>query len=551
MIPPRRVPASAKPGSEPRASQRRRPDGGLSRPIDASPGIVPVAPSPAVLPWLQRQAGNAAVAKLLAPPPGSAAIQRHARGARPSMDVPRAAAELRATGPAGAAATATPAAPAAAPPAPVLAASPGPAPAVGPGGGGAAAGPAPGPGAPPPRALRNEAMTLATADSALTAAYGRVRRIVRVPVTILDHAGILRAYDDDCIARGVLYTDPRTGATRPWRRGDADPDIEGFALTDSSRIYVQSDTTLPTATAHELLHANTAADFRGAVGEAINEGATEHLAIKAVAAAGLPTVGPTGALAYPDQVTAVQQLIRVVGEDTLIAAYFGGSASLVAAYEALMPHTFATLRGTGTLDTAHMAALLVPRTAAQKIDLVRARLAAVPTEADAAAIRAICNSDAAMIPAIRAGVFADISRVVSERLDAPAAPANREVIQRVRSLPCADNAAISGILFFRVLPRITSTATAASLAEVTDFCGRDPAGVSTVRATVGPAITSLANERLNGWVSDADIDFIERLYRLPVADQASMRAVLGPRATDLWSFGQRMRLRVILASGRP
>lgn len=531
MTPQRRIRTPARTAPAPRVP-RRKPS---PTPADGArlvaPGIAPAPSAPGTILWLQHRAGNTAVSRLSFPGVmGRGPVQRHPPGFRPSIDPERAASQLQGgAGSEPAEATA--------------------APAVGPGGAGGAGGAA-APAAPRPRALRNEAMTLATAESALTRSFGRIRRIVPVPVTILDHAGILRAYDDDCIRRGVLYTDPRTGATRPWRRGDADPGIEGFALVDSSRIYVQSDTVLPTATAHELLHANTARDFRGAVGEAINEGTTEHLAIKALTAAGLPTEGPTGARAYPDQVTAVQQLIRVVGEDTLTEAYFGGAATLVSAYEALMPHTFALLRGTGSLDTAHMAALLVPRTAAQKVALIRARLATTPTAADCAAIRAICNSDAADIPAIRAGVFADINRVVTDRLDAGPSPLNREVIGMMRSLPCADRAALSGPLVFRVLPRVSDNSTGADFTAIRDLCERDPAGVPTVRAVIAPAITGLANERLNGWVSDADLDFITALYRLPVADQASMRASLGPRTSELWSLGQRMRLRVLLAGGR-
>lgn len=456
----RRIQAPARPGPRPRSAERKPAPARAAQPAAPSPDLASAAASPEAFLWLQRNIGNTALSRMALPASGSGApVQRHAPGFRPSIDPERAAAEL--SGGAGAEAAAPEAA--APPPAPVPAATP--APAIGPeGGGGGAAAPA----APRPRALRNEAMALATAEAALSRSYGRIRRIVTVPVTILDHAGILRAYDDDCIRRGVRYTDPRTGVTREWRRGDADPGIEGFALTDSSRIYVQSDTTLPTATAHELLHANTAADFRGAVGEAINEGTTEHLAIKALTAAGLPTMGPTGAQAYPGQVTAVQQLIRVVGEDTLIEAYFNGAATLVSAYEALMPHTFAALRGSGTLDTAHMAALLVPRTTAQKIALVRERLALErPEAADIAAIRAICSSDPAQIPEIR--------------------------------------------------------------------------------SAVAPRVVSLANSLLDGWVSDADLDCIDRLDRLPITDRGALQAALEPRAISLTSIGQRTRLRVILA----
>lgn len=58
----------------------------------------------------------------------------------------------------------------------------------------------------------------------------------------------------------------------------------------------------------------------------------------------------------------------------------------------------------------------------------------------------------------------------------------------------------------------------------------------------------MVNRLMDGWVSDEDLDGIERLYdNSSTADKATLRATLGPRAESLISFGQRSRLRVILA----
>ena len=413
--------------------------------------------------WLQREVGNAATSRLIgdlgnsmADPRTSRAsprpvarnrpsdfprVQRHPPGARPSIDVNAAVADLGgAAGPA-AAPPAPGAAPAAAP------AAAGPAPAVGPTTAPPTPGPAPaGGGAAPARPVGNVAMDLATAESALNASFGGVHRMVRAPIILLDKAALLAAYDNDAISRGVLFTDPATGTTRPWKKGDANPNIEGFALNDRSAIYVQKDTVLPTATAHELLHSNTATDFRGAVGEAINEGTTEYLAKKAVAAAGLPTVGPTGSLAYPTQVTAVEKLIKVVGEATLIQAYFGGAQVLVDAYEAIMPHTFAELKGAGTMSTAHMAALLVPQTVPQKVLRVLARLRDNSTAADFAGIRAICSSDPADLNAIRSAVAPRIQTLCEEHFAGWVSDADLDAIEALYHLPCAEGAPIRASL---------------------------------------------------------------------------------------------------------
>jgi hypothetical protein len=60
--------------------------------------------------------------------------------------------------------------------------------------------------------------------------------------------------------------------------------------------------------------------------------------------------------------------------------------------------------------------------------------------------------------------------------------------------------------------------------------------------------TRMVNRLLKGWVSDDDLDGIERLYNASTrADQVILRAVIAPQIQDLWSIGQRTRLRILLA----
>ena len=173
------------------------------------------------------------------------------------------------------------------------------------------------------------AMSLAGAQSILTGAFGDVHAIVPGSIQILPgRAGLWAKYDEVCIAGHI--TNPDTGVA--WAAGDAQvasPGLEGFAW--EGIVYVNADTPLVTATAHEMLHNNTAAGFRAAVGEAVNEGCTEYLAKKALTAAGVAT--PVGATAYPTQVDIVTRLISFTNEASLIASYFNGPEGLRLAYE--------------------------------------------------------------------------------------------------------------------------------------------------------------------------------------------------------------------------
>ena len=129
------------------------------------------------------------------------------------------------------------------------------------------------------------------------------------------------------------------GRLREGRRAPArSVTTEGFQW--KGVVYVNGKTTLVTATVHEMLHLNTAADFRAKVGETFNEGTTEYLARKALKASGVTVPATT---AYPDQIKLTELLIALVGEDILTKAYFEGVDSLVKAYEANGSKTWAEL----------------------------------------------------------------------------------------------------------------------------------------------------------------------------------------------------------------
>jgi hypothetical protein len=144
-------------------------------------------------------------------------------------------------------------------------------------------------------------------------------------VVLNDNAAILAKYDEVCIADNI--TNPRTGVT--WVAGDAaitNPfGLNGFAWKGT--VYINRMTTSPTTTVHEMLHLNTATGFRAAVGETINEGATQYLAIKALRAA---NVTLPASLPYAQETELTGKLVDLVGENTLIQAYFNGANTLIA-----------------------------------------------------------------------------------------------------------------------------------------------------------------------------------------------------------------------------
>jgi hypothetical protein len=204
-------------------------------------------------------------------------------------------------------------------------------------------------------ALTRGAMSLASAQKILQGQFGDVKTIVPGTIMILaDQAACSAKYDEVCIAAKLKYKG------QPWKAGDrAKMDAELHVLVQGFEwkgiVYVNGTTTLVTATAHEILHANVAAGFRAAAGETFNEGITEFLARKSLTSAGITVPAVT---AYPKEVALTAKLLPLVGEDVATNAYFAGHATLVAKYEELKgAGTWAPMKANAEkLDTAKVTA---------------------------------------------------------------------------------------------------------------------------------------------------------------------------------------------------
>jgi hypothetical protein len=177
------------------------------------------------------------------------------------------------------------------------------------------------------------AMSLAGAQKILQGQFGGTKDIVPGTIVMLaNQAACSAKYDEVCMASGVKRPDGSDWAAGDCAKDDAAAGVqtEGFAW--AGVVYVNGETTLVTATAHEILHNNTAPAYRGAVGETINEGTTEIFARRALKSAGVKVPSVT---AYPDQVRMTEKLEKLVGGATLVNAYFSGPATLVDKFEEL------------------------------------------------------------------------------------------------------------------------------------------------------------------------------------------------------------------------
>ena len=187
----------------------------------------------------------------------------------------------------------------------------------------------PGPTATPPPVPTVRALSLARAQSILGTSYGSVHRIAPGTIVMLaDNAAAWAQYDRTSVGRTNIYVTPR----RPWRNGDAQAafprGLNGFQ--DGGTVYVNQGSAVETTTPHEMLHLNTAAGFRSAVGETINEGATQYLTVKALRDASITVPSP---LPYAQETSLVTDLVAVVTESTLTQAYFGGASTLITAFD--------------------------------------------------------------------------------------------------------------------------------------------------------------------------------------------------------------------------
>jgi len=177
----------------------------------------------------------------------------------------------------------------------------------------------------PPAPATSKVMNLAKAEEVLNKSYGTTKKMVPGKIVILaDREAIWKQYDENNKGRQNPYNE-----NKPWADGDAKkyiPGLDGFATKSLGTVYVNEQTTLATATAHEMLHNNTEAGFRAAVGETINEGATEYLALKALKDSSVPLMSGR---AYPNEVAFVTKLAKLVTEPILIDAYFNGALKLI------------------------------------------------------------------------------------------------------------------------------------------------------------------------------------------------------------------------------
>jgi hypothetical protein len=172
-------------------------------------------------------------------------------------------------------------------------------------------------------------MELSRGQEVLQAAFGTVHTIVPGNIVVLDNnEAIWERYDQVSRGRNNIYVTPN----RTWQDGDARAafplGLNGFA--DAGTVYINRMTTSPTTTVHEMLHLNTAAGYRRAVGETVNEGTTQYLAIKALRQA---NVALPASLPYAQETELAGHLARLVGEDIVIQAYFGGANTLIDAVD--------------------------------------------------------------------------------------------------------------------------------------------------------------------------------------------------------------------------
>lgn len=250
-----------------------------------SPAPQTVALSRTALLYLQRRAGNAAVSQL---------VQRHTEGAGLSVIGGKETADealLTETAPEG----------------PAPAETPAPAPAA------------------------HAYLDLATAQSVLQTAYGTVHRIVPGNIQFLaDHAAGWAKYDELCIAGNVRNT--FVTPNRPWQAGDAQAryplGLNGFAWPPGPHgtSYIVQSSAQSTTTPHEMLHLNTAAGFRDAMGDPLNEGCTQYLALKALSLSGIAAPANPS---YPEETELVRKLVALIGgEGLVIDAYFNGGAAI-------------------------------------------------------------------------------------------------------------------------------------------------------------------------------------------------------------------------------
>ena len=154
-------------------------------------------------------------------------------------------------------------------------------------------------------------MDLASGEKVLSNAFGAVKKIVPGKIELLAQADFQVAYDKIYGAGKYSwdkYIKPTFG------------NLEGFAHIGVN--YINTDMGHLDTIAHEMLHNNAAADWRGVVGDDFNEGATEILTIAACKKISVPFL-----VSYPGENPVVQAALDAgLPFDDLVQAYLMGGA---------------------------------------------------------------------------------------------------------------------------------------------------------------------------------------------------------------------------------
>jgi len=157
-----------------------------------------------------------------------------------------------------------------------------------------------------PKKVQKKLIGKAKSVAILQEAYGDIKKISGGTVVWLGQAEFEAAYEQ-------IY-----GKTKwAWDKYVVPMfgNLEGFAYKRTN--YINKDIATVDVVPHEMLHNNATQGWIEYAGSNITEGATEYLTIKAVKAAGYK---PTHS--YPNQEKVIRKLVKVVGEDTLMNAYF-------------------------------------------------------------------------------------------------------------------------------------------------------------------------------------------------------------------------------------
>ena len=148
--------------------------------------------------------------------------------------------------------------------------------------------------------------------------FGKYRKIKGGKVLMLSQAEFQKAWDKihgKTKYSWVKYVIPKYG------------NLEGFASKGVN--YINKSIGSPDVIIHEMLHSNEAPNWNDFAGANIVEGSTEYFTQLALKAGGYPPVN-----SYPNQRLVISYLVRAVGKETLIQAYFNGkTAELKAAVD--------------------------------------------------------------------------------------------------------------------------------------------------------------------------------------------------------------------------